>query len=210
MKTKRLIIAMIGAMICSVSYGQKVSEEKGMAVIDCSGLHVDALKTSTEVANSKTAGGRLKRHKHDGKLNGNPNVNEKVSPKFAVSKSDINSTGTEQTNAVMTWAQAAGWNAAANNTNDEVSTAATGCAEYAPAGSFKGDWRLPTQRELILIWVLKKDLEAISGFKTFGAGYYWSATEIGSGNGWFVLFAYGYTSNDGKTINNRVRCVRDL
>lgn len=210
MKTKRLIIAIIGIMIFSVSYGQKVIDGGNWAVIDCSGLRTDALKTSVEVANSKTDG-RLKRHKYDGGLNGNPHVNEKVSPKFAVSKSDITLAGGEQAGATMNWAQAAGWHTDANTTGADVALAATGCAQYAPTGSVKGEWRLPTQRELMLIWVLKRELEKISGFQTFYAYTLWSATENSSDASWYVSFTTGGTYYVGfKTYSNRVRCVRDL
>lgn len=97
------------------------------------------------------------------------------------------------------------------------------------------DWRLPSQRELMMIWLLggssnvtsgdKNDtgvgsaskpvntpyLYQQSGFPAFSAGYYWSATEgsSDSGNAWYVNFSNGGTNNNGKTSSGYVRCVRD-
>lgn len=97
------------------------------------------------------------------------------------------------------------------------------------------DWRLPSQRELMMIWLLggssnvtsgdKNDtgvgsaskpvntpyLYQQSGFTAFSADLYWSATEHSSGSSfaWNVFFGNGYTDNNYKTYSNDVRCVRD-
>lgn len=98
------------------------------------------------------------------------------------------------------------------------------------------DWRLPTQRELMLIWNLggnsnvpsgdKNDtgvgsgsvslytpyLYQQSGFTAFAAYYYWSATRNSSNSSfaWYVNFNTGFTVNDNnKTVVYSVRCVRD-
>ena len=98
------------------------------------------------------------------------------------------------------------------------------------------DWRLPTQRELILIWVMggnsnvtsgdRNDtgvgsnpapaisssyLYQQSGFTAFAAGYYWSATQYSSYStvAWGVNFGSGGTNGYNKTISGYVRCVRD-
>ena len=95
------------------------------------------------------------------------------------------------------------------------------------------DWRLPSQRELMMIWLLggnsngtkgdKNDtgvgsaskpvntpyLYQQSGFTAFSAGDYWSATEISSSSAWYVLFSNGYTFSLSGTSSRDVRCVRD-
>ena len=98
------------------------------------------------------------------------------------------------------------------------------------------DWRLPSQRELMMIWLLggssnvtsgdKNDtgvgsaskpvntpyLYQQSGFTAFSADFYWSATEAstGSSGAWRVYFGSGYASFNGtKTYSDYVRCVRD-
>ena len=97
------------------------------------------------------------------------------------------------------------------------------------------DWRLPSQRELMMIWLLggnsngtkgdKNDtgvgsaskpvntpyIYEQSGFPAFSAGPYWSATEISSNSSsaWYVRFSDGYTGSNNKTLSYYVRCVRD-
>lgn len=97
------------------------------------------------------------------------------------------------------------------------------------------DWRLPSQRELMMIWLLggssnvtsgdKNDtgvgsaskpvntpyIYQQSGFTAFSADHYWSATETSTGSSyaWYVSFSYGDTTNYNKTHSSFVRCVRD-
>ena len=98
----------------------------------------------------------------------------------------------------------------------------------------KTDWRLPSQRELMMIWLLggnsnvtsgdKNDtgvgsasnpvttpyIYQQSGFTAFSADGYWSATAAGlSSSFWSVDFSSGYTDNDTRTTSHSVRCVRD-
>lgn len=51
-------------------------------------------------------------------------------------------------------------------------------------------WRLPTQREMLLIYSVKNELEAINGFQPFASGEYWSMTRGVSGQ-YIVDFANG-------------------
>ena len=100
----------------------------------------------------------------------------------------------------------------------------------------KTDWRLPSQRELMMIWLLggnsnvasgdKNDtgvgsssrpvntpyLYQQSGFTAFSAvRYCWSATENSSlsGTAWVVHFSNGYTGYFNESNSYYVRCVRD-
>lgn len=107
----------------------------------------------------------------------------KVYARFAVAKSD-NSTST-------TWANAF-----------------TVCSSVSGGG-----WRPPTQRELVLIWVLKRELEQTSGFTPFGVGdnsHYWSASEAHTDYGRNVSFKTGNTNNHTKPSNYSVRCIKEL
>lgn len=77
----------------------------------------------------------------------------------------------------------------------------------------KDGWRLPTQRELLLIWVMKDALAKFSaaGFTPLTEKYYWSATEYDSNYAWSVDFERGYSLTDYKTDKNyHVRLVRDI
>lgn len=92
-----------------------------------------------------------------------------------------------------------------NSTSSNWSNAFTVCSNLG-AG-----WRLPTQRELMLMWVLKAELEKTSGFTKFNANHYWSATEANSNTSWYVYFYNGYTYlTNSKTTTSRVRCVREF
>lgn len=100
----------------------------------------------------------------------------------------------------------------------------------------KTDWRLPSQRELMMIWLLGGSSNVTSGdkndtgvgsaskpvntpyiyqqtgFTAFSAGDYWSATALSgnSSNVWHVNFDRGTTNGYyPKTRSVYVRCVRD-
>lgn len=70
-------------------------------------------------------------------------------------------------------------------------------------------WRVPTQRELMLVWMM---VDELTGVAPLEATSYWSATEhsANSGYGWRFFGGNGYTSTISKTVVNRVRCVRDV
>jgi hypothetical protein len=112
-------------------------------------------------------------------------INEKVFQKLEIALTDLGTTD---------------WVAALN-----------GCRAPSYNG---GGWRLPTQRELMMIWIfsdaLKDVLPAVGGTFLSSADYYWSATERSDLVAWVVDFA-GYTTvNSSKKNLYRVRCVREI
>lgn len=111
--------------------------------------------------------------------------NAKMSPQFQVMRADLNST--------QPWV-----------------AAYTACKGYSGEGGTAGQWRLPTQRELMMIWVLHPQLLNKGSFTAFAASNYWSCTERNTSRAWSVDFYGGYTVTNYKTYNSRVRCVRDL
>ncbi|MDD3038672.1 DUF1566 domain-containing protein [Bacteroides sp.] len=67
-----------------------------------------------------------------------------------------------------------------------------------------GGWRLPTQRELMMIWIF-------NSMFLLNSEYFWSATETGvQTQSWYVTFINGMTNWDAKTSLHYVRCVREL
>ena len=79
-------------------------------------------------------------------------------------------------------------------------TAVTAC----PSG-----WRLPTVRELCLIYALKNELTSAhlpSGILAYG----WAGTTVNSDTAWSVYFDDGSVRSDPKASPCFVRCVRDL
>ena len=109
--------------------------------------------------------------------------NNAVSARFEVASADLAGT--------MSW----------NN-------ARTGCAAYKQSGTSAGDWRLPTQRELMLIWVMQKK-GLLTGL-TFPGNFYWTSTTWSEcGSIWYMDFKRGATQVSSTDIYN-VRCVRDF
>ena len=96
----------------------------------------------------------------------------------------------------------------------DASESSTWADAWSLATDAEGDWRLPTQRELMLIWLMKEALAKFNfgGFTPLAADYYWSATEHNSynDNAWFVHFGAGYTGFVNKAYTYRVRLVRDI
>jgi hypothetical protein len=76
----------------------------------------------------------------------------------------------------------------------------------------KGDWRLPSIKELINVVNLSEANLAIkNGFKNLGgSGYYWSASAHESNEefAWMMNFKRGYEYINYKTYERYVRCVR--
>lgn len=83
--------------------------------------------------------------------------------------------------------------------------ALTGCAGYTQAGTSAGDWRVPTQRELMLIWVMLPS----TGFTFETSLWYWSST-MNSQYAWVQSFLAGTTDGYKRVLPAYVRCVRDF
>ena len=82
------------------------------------------------------------------------------------------------------------------------------CKAYSQASDDAGTWRLPSVRELGLIYSKIGDLTAVSDI---GGGYHWAATEgDDSDNAWEMRLDTGSRTKYSKNANNSVRCIRDL
>ena len=90
-------------------------------------------------------------------------------------------------------------------------TAQSGCASYSQSGASAGNWRLPTQRELMLIWVMymRGELTGLS----FIDGQYWSNTTYSTyylTYYWVVRLGTGEVKTLNYTKKGYARCVRDF
>ena len=124
-----------------------------------------------------------------------------VGNRFEVATSDA--VGEDGSSETMTWYEASGTTDASYNPNGY-----SACARYSQDG--KTGWRLPTIRELRLIYALRSELTLAN---LPSSRRYWTATENSStsGNAWCVIFPGGTTNYYNKSYNgHRVRCVRDL
>lgn len=145
-----------------------------------------------------------------------------VSPIFEVARQDCGVNGDVVTSgsALMEWYVAAGrvqnWDVYPNPPAG-VATPATGCNAYWEGSQNDpergvGMWRLPTQRELMIVWMLRKEF-LYDGFTVLAGTRYWSAPNYYK-QSWFTDFANGYTgvpnSGTGANFQYNVRCVRDV
>jgi len=105
---------------------------------------------------------------------------------------EINTDGTHGLVAAMQDQFLSNWYEA----NDLLSNA----ANHDVNGAKFKDWRLPTKRELNLMYVQRTNIGATN--------YYWSSTESGSNNAWRQYFSNGNQYDDGKFFASFVRAVR--
>ncbi|UVV57409.1 DUF1566 domain-containing protein [Bacteroides fragilis] len=97
--------------------------------------------------------------------------------------------------ANVTWMQAEGAGDGNGNLNaDFRSTAATGCRSYKIAGDPNRKWRVPTQRELQLMWLFREPVGVIypaAQMENVSSKIYWAATEEDAANAWYFDFKQG-------------------
>lgn len=106
---------------------------------------------------------------------------------------EVNSDGTHGLVVAMQDQGSSNWYEA----NDLLSNASKHDANGA---KFK-DWRLPTKRELNLMFVQRSNIRA-------NLDFYWSSTEFDTNRAWVQHFDYGFQTNNYKDNPNLVRAVR--
>lgn len=138
----------------------------------------------------------------------NINVNDKVPFRFIIAPT----TGP----ADFYWAAAMGLNDGSNADLSEEgpgsSAPRTGCRNYSTSEFPVGSWRLPTQRELLLMWLFRDAINTVYPSGSISAEKHWSATEKDGTNAWYVDFSA--TAPESKAAakgsnNFKFRCVRD-
>ena len=145
--------------------------------------------------------GRTIRHTSEKAIGNNIIANDKVPFRFIIALNDGSATS---------WAAAVGFNTSANsNLEPDGVVATSGCASYSTT-EFPGGWRLPTQREMMLMWLFREGINAVYNAAQL-SGQYWSATENTETKAWYMDFnATAPGSNaELKTSNYKFRCVRD-
>lgn len=190
------------------AFGQYIQKEgikgKDYAVIYSEGL---AGAAQWGIGVKMVRNGATIRHQIDRGNSGNLLVNDKVPMRFIVAPTDV---------ANVTWMQAQGVIGGNGNLNaDFTSSADTGCRNYGKTAA-GGDrtWRVPTQRELQLIWMFREPVGIIYPAAKMEDGLskkYWAATEKDADNAWFFDFKQGVPqcSWQPKTSQSYVRCVSD-
>lgn len=145
----------------------------------------------------------------------NAAVNTAISPRFQVAKVDCLLSGTTGV-SLMNFASACGYGQGANSSNSVGVPVSQGCNAYSETGAPVGTWRLPTQRELLLILATMAEMSSgQDGFvplATINQSYWSSTTSQSNYAEAFVVAPYNHTSNVGSKLGASIsaRCIRDL
>lgn len=188
-KSKKFRIRCVRDIIRSTINAPEVSIVEGNVFISSVGMPASVV-TDTPKARTTTATNTTAAGVGLGDI-ASQESNARVYKRFEVSKTD-NSAGT-------TWREAVDL-----------------CSNLDQDGT---GWRLPTQRELVLMYILRPGLDKQSGFSGFANAYYWSATQatyefnssIGTSSR-CVFLGDGYFLSGMEKTNNalKVRCIRDI
>lgn len=201
-------------------FGQYIQKEtiggKTYAVIYADGL-AGAARWSPGVKMMRN--GATIRHQANKGNGGNLSVNDRIPFRFIVAPTDLANS--------KPWSEAGGGKAGVNqnlnaelemkaNYNPDNPTAANtdGCTYYGlTVDGANRKWRLPTQRELQLMWLFREPIKIISGnpMESNDSKKYWAATEKDAANAWYFDFQEGKPGCAWqlKTTPSPVRCVSD-
>lgn len=139
----------------------------------------------------------------------NISVNDKVSFRFIIAP-------TEEA-GVRFWAAAMGFHGGEGNDNTNLNPDGSfdpsftgGCKNYSTTEFPKGSWRLPTQREMMLMWLFRDGINAIYPAGQL-SGQYWTSTENTETQAWYIDFSTTKPQSSAqlKNIASKYRCVRD-
>ena len=194
-------------------FGQYIQKEtvggKTYAVIYSEGL---AGTAQWGIGVKMMRNGTTIRHQVSKGNGGNLSANDRIPFRFIVAPTDVE-------NNNKNWMAVQGVNDGGQNQNpDFTTTANTGCRWYGTAGAPGAgrQWRVPTQRELQLMWMFRKPIGLIYKGKPMEESgktkIYWTSTEKGTDKAWFFDFTPGipYCDTQAKsTANGMVRCVSD-
>ena len=216
----RLFIAavILSLLPAATAFGQELRKEKligtnpgnpgsNYAVFYSYGMSESAvwpLGMKLLVKNADGTNGSTIRHTHDKGNGENIPVNDKVPFRFIIAPVD-------GPDGAVSWAAAMGINASANSNLGQDGTAITsGCASYK-TDEFPSGWRLPTQREMMLMWLFKAGIDVIYSSGQLSASPYWTATENTAVEAWYLDFTTAAPQSDSaaKTFSYKYRCVRD-
>lgn len=181
MKNIILTVFIIGLLAPTGLYAQKVYKEGNRVILDLTVKAGMPVGAITSAAKVWTGSPSNTAGPMDNNTESGT-INETVYHKLEIAQSDY-STGTD-------WV-----------------TAFNGCKGWTHNGST--GWRLPTQRELMLMYIFKPALDNLIG-TAIASSRFWSSTESTDANSWYVIFTNGLTNNIDKGSSYRVRCVREV
>ena len=192
---KRILLVcsvMAGFLIPAGAMAQQVSKDGVKIILDLTetmGMPADAITAVSKTAVFSSVTPDPNNTSHPDNETDGP-INATVYEKLEIAPGDLETNGNMSGSWIyMTWEDA--FNGCKNSTFDG------------------GRWRLPTQRELMLMWIFRGPIDTLSGSTSFSSFYYWSSTENYGTYAWIVYFGIGDTFLAGKTNTSLVRCVRE-
>lgn len=190
MKQYFLLILLIGLIAPTGLHAQKVYNDGSKTILDLTenaGMPAGAITDVSKYTSFTPSETVL-----DSQNDQNGSINATVFQKLEIAPSDLDQSGTiGSTAGTFTWIEAF-------NSCKSLNYNGTG-------------WRLPTQRELILIHIFKPALDDINGITFNEYASYWSATEYGAGSSWCITF-FGSNLREmpKSTTTCYARCVREV
>lgn len=214
-----IALALIFVGFPAEMWGQYVKKETTFKVSEAAVLYSEGMFPSAiwELGRTlyDTNTGATIRHTVTQGNGGNLNVNSKLPFRLLIAPTDLP--------GVFTWAEAMGFATENNNNLGATPTGGSkkgGCSTYVPSSDFPGyagvtGWRLPTQRELQLIWLLHDAIDQAFLPRYWNrsklSGSYWSSTEENASIAWMVNFEGPIWCDEySKTKQYKVRCVKDF
>lgn len=215
-----LYISLILILVClpAKTWGQYIKKETTSNVADAVVLYSDGVfpgavwELGRSLYDNNT--GSTIRHTVNAGNGSNINVNSKLPFRILIAPTDV--TGS------LSWSAAMGFTDESNsNLNATADKSQSGCAAYVPNRDgltgypgLKTKWRLPTQRELQLMWLLRDAIDQAFlprySMRDKLEGVYWSSTEGDATSAWYFTFGVPlWSATSEKIVTRKVRCVRD-
>lgn len=141
---------------------------------------------------------------------GHTSVNDKAPFRFIIAPVDGDD--------VKYWAETMGFNTGTGGANTNLETSggseSVGCRAYGTT-EFPTGWRMPTQREMMIMWLFRDGINAIYSVGQIGKDSetrYWTATEDSANKAWYLNFntTVPQSNIETKATALKYRCVRDF
>lgn len=188
---KAILMMFVLGFVSMNGYAQKVYKREGKVYLECtvaSGMPAGSV-TTTPKCKGGTASNTTFRNEATDK-NIYASENDQVFETLEIDASDMEKS---EASAIFTM--------------DWV-TAYNGCKLKKGEG-----WRLPTQRELMLMYIFRAKLDEMTGNNfdsSSSSGVYWASSENSSNSSCSAIFMDGEMRQYPKTYDFRVRCVREV
>lgn len=142
-------------------------------------------------------------------------IGQQISKRFVVGAIDCKLNGASG-GVYSTWAEACGLTLASNSSSTSfvIASPATGCQAYSESGAPAGTWRLPTLKELQIMFLMAPELanQSGSGFTQYASNMWYQSATFYNDTYSMICF-YGTmrgSASATKVSGTPIRCIRDL